>query len=37
MRILNEPYQCRYNQFVTLASQCGVRSGTDFVQYLYHT
>ena len=26
-----------YNQFVTLASQCGVRSGTDFVQYLYHT
>ena len=37
MRILNEPNQCCYNQFVTLASQCGVRSGTDFVQYLYHT
>src|ERR1700733_2929890 len=28
MRILDEPNQCCYNQFVTLASQCGVRSGT---------
>lgn len=37
MRILNELNQCYYNQFVTLASQCGVRSGTVFVQYLYHT
>jgi hypothetical protein len=24
-----------YNQFVTLAGQCCVRSGTDFVHYLY--